>query len=376
MELYIHLPFCKSKCQYCDFNSCAGADDSLIFSYLSALNREIRFAGETYAKAAIDTVYIGGGTPSMLDGGKIASVCRVLGESFDLSGVKEFTIECNPESLDADKLAVYKRAGINRISIGVQSLDDANLKSIGRLHDAKTALEKTALAREYFDNVSCDIIVGLSYDTQESVKAEIGTLAPLVKHISVYALTLEDGTPLAKRVEDGRVILPSDDEVADMLDIAENVLASYGLFKYEVSNYAVKGKESIHNTGYWSDEEYLGFGAGAHSYIKTKDGQSPLAAPVRFAHPKDINAYIAGINCAGAFDNIPRAEMTVLSEKDVWNERIMLGLRTVQGVKSELIKDNIPPELKCYFKEDNGYTSLTRAGMCVMNSILVRIMRF
>ena len=376
MQLYIHLPFCKSKCQYCDFNSCANVDEGTVFSYLSALNTEIKLAAEVYGKADIDTVYIGGGTPSLLEPNKIQSICRVLASNFDLSEIREFTIECNPESIDENKLSVYKACGIDRISIGIQSLCDANLKSMGRLHNSKTAIEKLTLARKYYDNVSCDIIVGLPYDTVDIVKNEINTLAPLVRHISVYALTVEEDTPLAKRVEDGRVLLPDEDEVADFLTIAEDELNKHGLKKYEISNFSVEGKESRHNLGYWTDAEYIGIGAGAHSYIKTKDGTQPLNAGIRFAHPKDINAYIAGINCAGSFDNIPRAEMSVLSEKDIFNERIMLGLRTVRGVESELLAGRIPDELKCYFKEKNGYISLTKSGMAVMNSILVRIMQF
>ena len=376
MELYIHLPFCKSKCRYCDFNSCANVDESLVFSYLSALNREIRFAGEAYSKAKIDTVYIGGGTPSMLDAKRIASIMRVLSESFDLSCVRECSIECNPESLDEKKLLAYKEAGINRISIGVQSLSDANLRSVGRLHSAATALSAIALANKHFENVSCDVIVGLPYDICDNVADELKTLAPLVKHISVYALTLEAGTALAKRVEEEKVLLPSDDEVADMLTVAEDVLKANGFDKYEVSNFARKGYESKHNVGYWTGEEYLGLGAGAHSFIKTSDGISPINAPVRFAQPKDINAYIAGVNCAEAYDRIPRVETCVLSEKDVFNERIMLGLRMTCGVDGKLLEGRIPNELKSFFKFENGRVSLTRAGMAIMNSILVRIMQF
>lgn len=375
MELYIHIPFCKSKCRYCDFNSYANMDESARFSYLTALNGEIKFAADAYKHAKITTVYIGGGTPSLLEANRIVSLCRVLYEHFDLSEVKEFTIECNPESITEEKLKAYRDAGINRISIGVQSLDDANLKSVGRLHDRACAIEKIELARKYFDNVSCDIIVGLPYDTAEIVEKELKTLSGLVEHISVYALTLEEGTPLARRVKEGKILLPSDDEVADYLLTAENVLSKHGFNKYEVSNYSKSGKESLHNCGYWTDEEYLGLGAGAHSYIKTKDGKTPLTAPIRFAHPRDMHAYIAGINCAEAFDRIPRAEMTVLSEKDVWNERVMLGLRMTRGVEEELLKDKIPPEIKSFFRTENGRISLTRAGMAVMNSLLVRIMQ-
>lgn len=375
MQIYIHLPFCKSKCAYCDFNSSANVAESTVFGYLSALNREIRLAGATYPKAKIDTVYIGGGTPSLLSANNINSIARVIKENFDTSALEEFTIECNPESVDGEKLSAYKEAGINRISLGVQSLDDANLRTVGRLHDSATAIEKLKLAREYFDNVSCDVIVGLPYDTEDAVARELQTLAPLVDHASVYALTVEEGTPLDGRVKEGRVILPSDDEVADFLSVAEDVLESNGFNRYEVSNYAREGRESQHNMGYWTDAEYLGLGAGAHSYVKTKDGETPLPANIRFAHPKDINAYVAGINCAPDFEGIPRAEMTVLDGKDVWNERVMLGLRTSRGVKSELLDGAIPNELKCYFKTQGGYVSLTRAGMNVMNSILVRIMK-
>lgn len=376
MQLYIHLPFCKSKCQYCDFNSCANQDESTVFSYLSALNREIRFAAQTYCKSKISTVYIGGGTPSLLEASKIRSVCRVLGEVFDLSDVAEFSIECNPESLTKDKLAAYRECGINRISIGVQSLNDPNLRSIGRLHDSKTAIEKIKLASKHFDNVSCDIIVGLPYDTPEIVKYEICTLAPLVGHMSVYALTVEEGTPLAGRVNEGRVLLPSDDEVADMLDTAFDALEQNGLSRYEISNYARVGRECRHNLGYWTDEEYIGLGAGAHSYIKTIDGGGRLAAPIRFASPSGIHAYIAGVNCAERFDGIPRAEMRVLNDKDVWNERVMLGLRTAKGVERGLLEKYVPSELRSFFAEKEGYMSLTRKGASVMNSILVRIMRF
>ncbi|MDE5601814.1 MAG: radical SAM family heme chaperone HemW [Clostridia bacterium] len=375
MQLYIHLPFCKSKCQYCDFNSRAYQDEGTVFSYLNALNREIRYAAKAYEKAKISTVYIGGGTPSLLDESKIKSLCRSLSESFDLSEVSEFSIECNPESITEEKLIAYKECGINRISIGVQSLNDANLRTIGRLHNAETAIEKIKLASRYFDNVSCDVIVGLPYDTNEVVESDLKTLAPLVQHMSVYALTLEEGTPLAKRVNDGRLLLPTEDEVADFLDLTSVTLEKFGLKKYEISNFARAYRESKHNYGYWTDEEYIGLGAGAHSYIKTSDGEKPLAAPIRFASPSDIHAYIAGINCVDSYESVPRVEMRVLSEKDVWNERVMLGLRTVRGVESSLLKEKIPAELSGFFVEKDGYTALTPQGLSVMNSILVRIMQ-
>ncbi len=374
MQIYIHLPFCKAKCQYCDFNSYAQTDDATKFSYLAALRSELKMAGKQFAHAQIKTIYIGGGTPSVLDAAAIAQICQTLRSAFDLTDLKEFTIEANPESLTEEKLAAYRQEGINRISIGAQSLDDRNLKSLGRLHSAIQAIEKLKLAGQYFDNVSCDLMIGLPYDSDGAVKEEILRLAPLVKHMSVYQLTLEKDTPLAKRAEDGRVLLPSDDEVADLQNTALDTLKSCGFYRYEVSNYARKSYESMHNMGYWTDEEYLGIGAGAHSYIKTLDGKKPLENAIRFASPKNINAYIAGINCVDAFDKVPRVEMTVLREEDVRFERIMLGLRTTKGVEKELLEGKIPPYMQKFFVLKDGRYSLTDEGFMVMNSLLVQIL--
>ena len=173
MQIYVHIPFCKSKCRYCDFNSYACHDKQAIFAYLTALNREIELAGKAFSGAKIDTIYIGGGTPSLLEASQIENLCENLTKNFDLSRVKEFSIECNPESLDEEKLETYKKEGINRISIGVQSLFDDNLRAIGRLHDSKTAIEKIKLANRYFDNVSADLIVGLPFDTTDRIKEQV-----------------------------------------------------------------------------------------------------------------------------------------------------------------------------------------------------------
>lgn len=374
MQIYIHLPFCKSKCQYCDFNSYACQSDATIFSYLTALNRELRYAGKKFCNTKISTVYIGGGTPSMLDSRQISSIVKTLRDNFDLSAIEEFTIEANPESLNDENLKAYRELGIDRISMGVQSLDDRNLRSMGRLHTSCEAVEKLKLANRYFDNVSCDLIIGLPYDTKESVEREIDTLAPLVNHISMYELSVEDGTPLAKRVSEDRIVLPDDDEVAELFDVAIDRAQSYGLDRYEVSNFARQGYLSKHNYGYWTREEYIGIGAGAHSFIKTIDGEKSLANPIRFASPKDINAYIAGINCVDSFDDVPRVEMNVLSKDDEEKEEIMLGLRTTHGVERSLIEDRIPKELRSFFNFDGEFVSLTREGISVMNSILVRIL--
>lgn len=374
MELYIHLPFCKAKCQYCDFNSYAACDAATTFSYLAALHREIRFAGEAYGWAKIDTAYIGGGTPSMLDAKQVSSLCRTLRESFDLSETKEFSIEANPESITEEKLAAYREAGIDRISVGVQSLSDRNLRSVGRLHDRATALEKLELVRKYFQNASADIIIGLPYDNAKLVKEEIEEIAPLVTHMSVYQLTLEEGTPLKKRADEGRVWLPSDDETAEFEDIAVATLAKLGFSRYEISNFAREGFYSRHNMGYWTREEYIGLGAGSHSMLKTDKNSRALKNEIRFANPKDINAYIGGVNCSDSFESIPRVEISVLNETDILNEQIMLGLRTSQGVDKRLLQNKIPPELSTFFVDKGDNIALNDRGMEVMNGILLRIL--
>ena len=372
MQLYVHIPFCKSKCRYCDFNSYACFDNTTILRYLNALNKEIALAGDKYSHAKIDTIYIGGGTPSVLDENDVKSIADTIKNHFDLSPLTEWTIECNPESITESKLKAYRDIGINRISIGVQSLDDRNLKAIGRIHSSAVALDKIKLANEYFDNVSCDLIIGLSYDDENSVREEVSTLAPLVKHISMYELIVEDGTPLKGMVERGEIKLPCDDDTQLLFETAMDEAKKWGLERYEVSNFAKDGLISKHNFGYWTREEYLGLGAGAYSLVKTADGSKPLNKETRFANVKDVNQYIDYIENSQKFDDIDRIDVEYLSEKDVRNEKIMLSLRTTRGVESNIL--TIPDNLKNFFEEANGFTRLNARGMAVMNSLLTEIL--
>ena len=337
MQLYLHIPFCKSKCAYCDFNSYACKDEALILRYLTALNHEISLAGKRFAKAKIDTVYIGGGTPSALDENKISSVFDALENSFDLSFVKEFSIECNPESITAEKLALYKKHGVNRISIGVQSLSDENLKVIGRLHDANTAIEKIKLAKGFFDNVSCDLIIGLPFDTIDGVREEVRTLCPLVEHISMYELSVEKGTRLERMIQNGKVTLPSDDDTQSLFDAAFDEAEKSGFKRYEVSNFAKNDKISLHNFGYWTREEYLGLGAGAHSLVKTIDGERILASETRYANLSKFDEYCSAVEGNEDYKDIVRESVETLTEKDVKNETVMLGLRTHTGINKDLL---------------------------------------
>ncbi len=373
MELYLHFPFCKKKCAYCDFTSYANCGEALVFSYLTALKREIRFAGERFPEARIDTVYLGGGTPSLMSAKDIAGVFGTLSASFPHYAPEEVSVEVNPESASDDVLSAFRDAGVNRVSMGVQSLSDDNLRSVGRVHDAATARAAAARIAKKFDNFSLDIIVGLPYDTPQLVRDEVREVGALAPHVSVYELTLEEGTPLAAAAEEGRVWLPDDDEIADYMETATDALAECGLERYEVSNFARRGFECRHNLGYWTREEYLGLGAGAHSLVKTAREGAPLAAEIRFASPKDLNAYIGGVNCVESFDDVPRVEMSVLSPADVRTELVMLGLRTREGVDESLLKDRDLSRVESFLEREGGRVRLTRRGVAVMNSVLAEM---
>ena len=373
MELYIHFPFCRKKCAYCDFTSYANCNEALVFSYLTALKREITFAGERFPNAVIDTVYLGGGTPSLMTPREIESLFNKLRNALKHFGPSEVSVEVNPESATDEALSAFRDAGVNRVSMGVQSLSDDNLRSVGRVHDAATARAAAARIAKNFDNFSLDIIVGLPYDTPQLVREEVGEVGELAPHVSVYELTLEEGTPLASAVAEDRVWLPSDDEVAEYMDIAADVLSRGGIERYEVSNFAKRGFECRHNLGYWTREEYLGLGAGAHSLVKTDAEGKALGAEIRFASPKDLNAYIGGINCVDAFDDVPRADMQVLTEADIRTERIMLGLRTREGIEEELLAGRDFGRVERFLKRGGGRVSLTDEGIAVMNSVLAEI---
>lgn len=374
MEIYIHIPFCKRKCAYCDFASYAGVSPEGRRDYIAALKKEIRLAGEKFRDRRIDTVYIGGGTPSLLSGDETADITDSLAAAFPLFSPEEFTIEVNPESTDGDKLKSYRAAGINRVSMGVQSLDDRNLVAAGRLHNAEEALEKLRLAGEVFDNVSCDFIIGLPFDTPEAVVRELNAAAALVKHISVYELTLEEGTPLALSAARGETVLPSDDGVAELLETAVDALAAKGLGRYEVSNFARTGYESRHNFGYWTREECVGLGAAAHSFFG-ESADSEKARGIRVSNPRSLAEYVAGTAGAESFDSLPRASKERVEGREAEDEEIMLGLRTLRGVDEQILRGRITPPVARFFESaGEGRLRLTRDGLAVMNSVLAEIL--
>lgn len=379
MQIYIHIPFCKKKCLYCDFNSYANCSGELIFGYLTALNNEIKLASKHFGKGGsndkITSVFIGGGTPSLIDSKHIEKLLENVKNHYNLAEDAEITIEANPESLTEEKLVTYKRLGVNRLSVGVQSLSDENLKTIGRIHDKKTALECLNTAKKYFENVSCDLMIGLPFDSVELVKSEVETLAKIVCHLSCYTLILEYGTPLEKLVSAGKVKLPSDDETIDLLSAAVETLKKCGFERYEVSNFAKGEHISEHNFGYWMREEYLGFGAGAHSYLKARNGAVSLESETRFSSLSSVEEYVEAVNSADDYFDIVRDDAEELDNDAIFDEKIMLGLRTSFGVEKALIEPSKLQKYAKYFVEQGGRVSLNDDGFAVMNTILVDLMR-
>lgn len=312
--IYVHIPFCKSKCGYCDFNSYAGQED-MFSPYFSALGREIRAYGERLDICA-DTVYIGGGTPTCVGTELLCGLMQNIFSSYNISDGCEITSECNPKTADAEKLSRMRESGINRLSIGLQSTDDDMLRALGRIHTFADFLCCFRDARQAgFDNISLDLMYGLPNQTADGWRETVLRAAELgAEHISCYALKLEDGTPLAA----AKPVLPDDDAAADMYEICCAELAKFGYERYEISNFAKTGARSRHNLKYWRCDDFLGLGAGAFSCM---DG-------ARFSNARRVDEYI-GLICA---QGSAVTEKTQLTEFDRMSEFVFLGLRCADGI--------------------------------------------
>lgn len=308
-KLYIHIPFCARKCNYCDFNSYG----NMLFlqdDYTDALIREVM----SLEKCDIDTIYFGGGTPSFIKAENISKIMNTLKSHFNVYKNAEITLEANPATLSEQKLLSYKNSGINRISLGVQSFVDEELKILGRLHSAEDIKETFDLIRKCgFNNVSLDLMFGVPHQTIESFEKSINEALSLnPEHISCYGLKVEEGTPFYTDFENGKYTYTDDDAFLDMYDHLRNKLTNNGYNHYEISNFAKVGYRSRHNTAYWKCEEYYGVGAGASSYVNS----------VRYTNVYDIHKYIE--------DFTRKTEHEVLSQNDKMSEFVILGLRLLQ----------------------------------------------
>ena len=269
ISLYVHIPFCQTKCPYCDFNTYQGIEP-LMSPYVDALALEMRLWGRTLDHPQVSTVFFGGGTPSYLPPEQMGRLLESIGEAFEVSPDAEITMEANPGDLDARALSRLRGMGVNRLSIGVQSLDDGLLKMLGRCHKSREAVEGYALARSAgFESLNLDLMYGLPCQTADQWRTTLeGVLEVAPPHISMYCLTLEEGTPLHQWVREGKLPEPDPDLAADMYVLARESLAQAEYNHYEISNWAMPGEQCRHNMAYWLSWPYLGVGPGAHSHLQ------------------------------------------------------------------------------------------------------------
>lgn len=367
-ELYIHIPFCVRKCAYCDFLSAPGSEEAKA-SYTEALLREIE-AVKT-EKREVSSIFVGGGTPSALSPSLMGDIFEKIHKSFSVAPDAEITIEANPGTLSNEKLFLYRNVGINRLSLGLQSPEAAELKSLGRIHTYEEFLESFSLAREAgFQNINVDLMCALPDQTYEGWVRNLRKVAALhPEHISAYSLIIEEGTPFAKR----KLNLPDEDTEYRMYEDTAGILAEYGYEQYEISNYAKKDLACQHNVGYWTRKEYLGLGLGAAS----------LWGNQRFSNTSDFSLYL---NNSGFPEKI-RGDRETLSLEAEMSEFMFLGLRMTKGVsKAEFLEGFGVPIESVYGKildkykivglleEKEGRIFLTRAGIHVSNGVMAEFL--
>lgn len=344
LGIYIHIPFCIRKCAYCDFLSFP-AGEELREEYVKALCHEIEswsIDGNTWlaglcpksshadsSRPRVISIFFGGGTPSLLEPEQIAEILEALRRSFACQEHAEITMECNPGTLSDEKLRSLCKMGINRLSIGLQSASDAELKRLGRIHDLKTFEENYHAARDAgFTNINIDLMSALPGQTVqdwENTLACAVSLNPPPEHISAYSLIIEEGTPFYARYgEEGdcRGQLPSEEDERGMYHLTRDYLEACGYHRYEISNYALEGYECIHNLGYWKRRDYLGFGLGAASCVDQ----------VRWSNTRDMETYLRSFGQGGYVSDWGRTEIRVLSRQERIEESVFLGLRMTKGI--------------------------------------------
>lgn len=347
---YIHIPFCKQKCYYCDFLSFANKKE-YEEKYVESLIKEIEVFKEKNNDVEFDTIYIGGGTPSYIDSKNIARILQTLISDNNISNVDEITIELNPGTFLKEKMLEYKQIGINRMSIGLQSTNNNLLKEIGRIHNFEDFLETYQTARKIgFENINVDLMIGLPNQTFDDIKDEIEHIIKLEpNHISVYSLILEENTKLEQFVLQGKMKLPDEELERHMYWYVKNKLELYGYKHYEISNFAKKGYESKHNLNCWNQKQYRGFGLGAHSYINNK----------RFSNTENIDLYINNINKENFENNINIHEIQNIEMQE--KEYMLLGLRKIDGINIQEFENKFGMNPIFLFK--NELNKLSNEGL-------------
>ncbi|MBO5302839.1 MAG: oxygen-independent coproporphyrinogen III oxidase [Lachnospiraceae bacterium] len=385
LELYIHIPFCVKKCNYCDFLS-APADEKSQSAYMECLKKEIALHGKRLGVRSISTIFFGGGTPSMVKAEYIQEFMQEIRRHFSVKKDAEITIECNPGTLTKEKLEIYKSCGINRLSIGLQSADDEELKVLGRIHTYSQFVENFKQARACgFENINIDLMHGLPGQTVEKFQKTLEQIVALnPEHISAYSLIIEEGTPFFDwyeddlcRQEEGKAtkVLPDEETVYRICKFSQKYLEKHGYKRYEISNFAKEGMECQHNIGYWQRTEYLGIGLGASSLLEN----------VRYRNVSDLQTYLENNLQKGAALGVEDIE--VLTCSACMEEYMFLGLRMVSGVSKSIFQQEFCTTMESVYgdvlekleKEKllvNGLKSvyLTDKGMDVSNYVLAQFL--
>ena len=366
--IYIHIPFCKQRCRYCSFFSSTNEEKKR--EYVDALCEELRMR-KNYIESNVDTIYIGGGTPSTLQKEDFEKIFSTIKENFNVKDGAEITLEANPDDLSRDYLTMLRSLPFNRLSMGVQSFDDALLKKLGRRHDSARAKEAFSNARAAgFDNISIDLMFALPDSTPESWSNDLKNAIELCpEHISAYNLTYEEGTALYKAMQSGSIVPLDEDENLQQFTMLIEALEAAGYCHYEISNFALPGRESRHNSSYWHNVPYLGCGAAAHSY----DGVS------RQWNVANIALYIRGIK-----EGTPDYEIEELTESERYNDAVLTRLRTRDGLPLDWFKENFQEKYIKYMlnavaehiergtltRTSNDSIRLTKKGIFISDAIM------
>ncbi len=361
-RLYLHIPFCLRKCPYCAFVSKQAAPGD-ISSYVETLLHEMRLAARQYtASEPLRSIYLGGGTPSLLAPQQINQLLHQAENLFGIDVNAELTMEVNPGTVDANLLTGFRQVGINRLSIGVQSFDADMLELLGRIHSADQARQAFAAARSAgFDNIGIDLIHSLPGQDMTMWQNELQQAIDLgPEHLSIYGLTVEEETPFASRYHDAN-LLPDEDTSADMYEAADSILAAAGYEHYEIANYARPGFRSQHNSGYWQRDGYLGLGAGAHSFIRSSQ------YGIRFGNSADIDQYCQDISEG----KLSYQDLHQLNREDAIAEFMFLGLRMSDGVKRENFHNEFGADLETVFGKK--LNQMHRQGLISITGKRVRL---
>jgi putative oxygen-independent coproporphyrinogen III oxidase len=372
--LYIHWPFCQAKCPYCDFNShvVANIDQS---AWKDAYQSEIRRAGAETEGRILRSVFFGGGTPSMMDPDLVDAILREVRATWGASNDIEITLEANPTSVEAGRFASYREAGVNRVSMGVQALNDTDLKALGRLHTASEAMQAFDVARSVFDRVSFDLIYARQNQSVSAWELELKqALSLAIDHISLYQLTIENGTAFGDRYAAGKLCgLPDEDNATDMFEVTQTLCADAGFNAYEVSNHALAGQESRHNKVYWQYGDYVGIGPGAHGRVTLNGHRSATEAHMAPA------VWLNAVRKTGTGES----ERAALSQNEETAEFLLMGLRLTEGValsrlnslSNQSYNSNINNLLEIGMLEiQDGLLRTTKAGRPVLNAVLRQLL--